>query len=201
MAKKALINKEARKPKFAVRGYTRCNRCGRPHSVYRKFGLCRICVREMAHRGELPGVTKSQLVSPPTTHRRSDAEGPQTGNHGEKGQTAMTMTDPIADMLTRLRNANTAYHDTVSMPHSKIKVGIAEILKAQGYIADWHVEDADGRQDAGARPQVRPEPRALDRRPAPRVASPACACTPRAPRCRACSAASASRSSRRRPVC
>ena len=40
-------------------GYTRCQRCGRPHSVYRKFGLCRVCLREMAHRGELPGVTKS----------------------------------------------------------------------------------------------------------------------------------------------
>ena len=59
MAKTALINKAKRKPKFAVRGYTRCNRCGRPHSVYRKFGLCRICLREMAHAGELPGVTKS----------------------------------------------------------------------------------------------------------------------------------------------
>jgi len=55
----------------------------------------------------------------------------------------MTMTDPIADMLTRLRNANTAYHDTVAMPHSKIKVGIAEILKQEGYIADWRVEDAE----------------------------------------------------------
>ena len=59
MAKTALINKATRKPKFAVRAYTRCQRCGRPHSVYRKFGLCRICLREMAHRGELPGVTKS----------------------------------------------------------------------------------------------------------------------------------------------
>ena len=39
--------------------YVRCQRCGRPHSVYRKFGLCRVCLREMAHRGELPGVTKS----------------------------------------------------------------------------------------------------------------------------------------------
>ena len=47
------------KPKFAVRGYTRCSRCGRPRAVYRKFGLCRICFREMAHRGELPGITKS----------------------------------------------------------------------------------------------------------------------------------------------
>jgi small subunit ribosomal protein S8 len=54
----------------------------------------------------------------------------------------MTMTDPIADMLTRIRNGNTAYHETVSMPASKIKLGIAEILKAQGYIADFAVEDA-----------------------------------------------------------
>jgi small subunit ribosomal protein S8 len=55
----------------------------------------------------------------------------------------MTMTDPIADMLTRLRNANTAYHDSVAMPSSKIKAGIAVILKEQGYIADWRVEDAE----------------------------------------------------------
>ena len=53
----------------------------------------------------------------------------------------MTMTDPIADMLTRLRNANQAYHETTSMPHSKIKVGIAEILKAQGYISGFEVLD------------------------------------------------------------
>ena len=55
---------------------------------------------------------------------------------------AMTMTDPIADMLARLRNANSAYHDAVTMPHSKIKAGIAEILKQEGYIAGWAVEDA-----------------------------------------------------------
>jgi small subunit ribosomal protein S14 len=59
MAKKSLIAKAAGKQKFAVRGYTRCNRCGRPRAVYRKFGLCRICFREMAHAGELPGITKS----------------------------------------------------------------------------------------------------------------------------------------------
>jgi len=59
VAKTALVMKAARKPKFAVRGYTRCQRCGRPHAVYRKFGLCRICFREMAHAGELPGITKS----------------------------------------------------------------------------------------------------------------------------------------------
>ncbi|WP_433499607.1 30S ribosomal protein S8 [Sphaerimonospora sp. CA-214678] len=54
----------------------------------------------------------------------------------------MTMTDPIADMLTRLRNANSAYHDTVSMPYSKIKAHIAEILQQEGYIQAWNVEDA-----------------------------------------------------------
>ena len=59
MAKTSLKVKAARKPKFGVRAYTRCNRCGRPHSVYRKFGLCRVFLRELAHRGELPGVTKS----------------------------------------------------------------------------------------------------------------------------------------------
>ena len=59
MAKTALKVKAARKLKFGVRAYTRCQRCGRPHSVYRKFGLCRIYLREMAHAGELPGVTKS----------------------------------------------------------------------------------------------------------------------------------------------
>ena len=56
----------------------------------------------------------------------------------------MTMTDPIADMLTRIRNANTAYHDEVSMPASKIKTHIAEILQQEGYIAGWKVEDNEG---------------------------------------------------------
>jgi small subunit ribosomal protein S14 len=59
LAKKALIQKQQRKPKFAVRAYTRCVRCGRARSVYRKFGLCRICFREMAHAGEIPGITKA----------------------------------------------------------------------------------------------------------------------------------------------
>jgi len=54
----------------------------------------------------------------------------------------MTMTDPIADMLTRVRNANSAYHDDVKMPHSKIKANIAEILKREGYIAGYRAEEA-----------------------------------------------------------
>jgi small subunit ribosomal protein S8 len=55
----------------------------------------------------------------------------------------MTMTDPIADMLTRLRNANQAYHDRVTMPYSKIKANIAEVLKGEGYIATWSVEEPE----------------------------------------------------------
>jgi small subunit ribosomal protein S8 len=55
----------------------------------------------------------------------------------------MTMTDPIADMLSRLRNANSAYHDSVGMPSSTIKVRIAQILKQEGYISDFEVEDAE----------------------------------------------------------
>lgn len=59
MAKKALIHKANQPPKFKVRAYTRCRRCGRPRAVLRRFGMCRLCVRELAHRGEIPGVTKS----------------------------------------------------------------------------------------------------------------------------------------------
>ena len=59
MAKKALINKQKNGSKFKVRDYTRCRRCGRARSVYRRFGLCRICLRQLAHAGEVPGVTKA----------------------------------------------------------------------------------------------------------------------------------------------
>lgn len=59
MAKLALINKQKREPKFRVRKYNRCGRCGRPRAYYRKFGLCRICFRELALRGEIPGVKKA----------------------------------------------------------------------------------------------------------------------------------------------
>jgi small subunit ribosomal protein S14 len=59
MAKKALVEKQQRTPKFKVRAYTRCRRCGRPRAVFRKFGMCRICLRELALSGEIPGVTKA----------------------------------------------------------------------------------------------------------------------------------------------
>jgi len=59
MAKKSLVVKARREAKFSSRGYNRCSNCGRPHGYMRKFGLCRICFREMALRGEIPGVTKA----------------------------------------------------------------------------------------------------------------------------------------------
>ena len=59
MARKSLTAKASRPQKFRVRNYTRCRRCGRPRAVFRKFGLCRICLREVAHEGYVPGLTKS----------------------------------------------------------------------------------------------------------------------------------------------
>ena len=59
MAKKSMKVKANRTQKYKVREYTRCKRCGRPHAVMSKFGLCRICFRELAHKGQIPGVRKS----------------------------------------------------------------------------------------------------------------------------------------------
>ena len=59
MAKKSLIAKAKRKQKFAVREYNRCSICGRPRSYYRKFDMCRICFRQLASKGDIPGVIKS----------------------------------------------------------------------------------------------------------------------------------------------
>ncbi|NQS89816.1 type Z 30S ribosomal protein S14 [Patescibacteria group bacterium] len=59
MAKTALIEKAKRKPKFKVRGYSRCRICGRSRAYLRRFGLCRICFRKLAHKGHLPGIKKS----------------------------------------------------------------------------------------------------------------------------------------------
>jgi small subunit ribosomal protein S14 len=59
VAKKALIEKSQKPQRFKVRSYRRCNRCGRPRAVYKKFGLCRICLRDLAHEGVIPGMTKS----------------------------------------------------------------------------------------------------------------------------------------------
>lgn len=59
MAKKSMIAKQKKKQKFTTREYTRCKICGRPHSVLKKYGICRICFRELAYKGEIPGVRKA----------------------------------------------------------------------------------------------------------------------------------------------
>lgn len=59
MAKKCLVNKQMRKPKFKVRAYNRCKLCGRPRAFLRRFGMCRICFRSLAGEGKIPGVVKA----------------------------------------------------------------------------------------------------------------------------------------------
>src|SRR3954447_8044551 len=80
---------------------------------------------------------------PSTIAERPSAKSPRPSARGTAAREAphaMTMTDPIADMLTRLRNANSAYHDSAAMPSSKLKTHIAEILQQEGYIAGWRVD-------------------------------------------------------------
>jgi len=59
VAKTSMIARAKRPPKFTVRAHNRCNICGRPHAYMRKFGICRVCFRELAYKGEIPGVTKA----------------------------------------------------------------------------------------------------------------------------------------------
>ena len=88
------------RPRDLIHIRLRCKLCGRPRAVYRKFGVCRICFRNMASDGLIPGVRKASLVN--------------------AGKQAM-MTDPIADMLTRIRNANSIERPAVEMPATKIR--------------------------------------------------------------------------------
>lgn len=59
MAKKSMVAKQQRAPKYATRAYNRCKLCGRPHAYMRKFGVCRLCFRELAYKGQIPGVKKA----------------------------------------------------------------------------------------------------------------------------------------------
>jgi small subunit ribosomal protein S8 len=120
MARTAMKVKQQRKAKFSTQEYSRCRICGRPHAYLRKYGICRVCFRELAYKGQIPGVKKASWKF-------------------EGGNLTMTMSDPIADMLTRIRNANTAKHDTVDVPASKMKLAIAEILLNEGYIKKYEV--------------------------------------------------------------
>ena len=120
MAKTSMVVKQQRKPKFSTRAYTRCRVCGRPHSVLKKYGICRICFRELAYKGQIPGVKKASWYE-------------------RKEELTMSMSDPIADMLTRIRNGNIAKHDTVDVPSSKMKKAIADILTKEGYVKGYEV--------------------------------------------------------------
>ena len=75
------------------------------------------------------------------------------------------LTDPIADMLARIRNANKALHDTVEMPTSRAKVEIARLLKEEGYVRDYRIEDGESFKQARHRAEVRPQSRAHHHRP------------------------------------
>ena len=127
MAKLSMIAKAKRKPKFAVRAYTRCKICGRPRAYIRKFEMCRICFRKLALAGEIPG-DQGELV-------------------GAGEVSAMNMTDPIADMITRIRNGVRARLPKIDVPASRLKAEIARILKDEGYVANYRLVD-DGRQGA-----------------------------------------------------
>ena len=94
--------------KYKTRAYTRCRRCGRPRAVYRKFGVCRICLRELAHNGLHPRHDEAQLVVPPCR-----------------------MTDPIADFLTRIRNAIRPPTRRSRCPRRKLKAELARILTSR----------------------------------------------------------------------
>ena len=138
MAKTSMKVKQQRKPKFSTRAYTRCKICGRPHSVLRKYGICRVCFRELAYKGQIPGVKKASWYSDGCVRYVRHS------NLIKEEIYIMTTSDPIADMLTRIRNANTAKHDTVDVPASKMKIAIADILVDEGYIAKYDiVEDGN----------------------------------------------------------
>ena len=128
MAKTAMKVKQARPAKFSTREYNRCKICGRPHAYLRKYGICRICFRELAYKGEIPGVKKASWYG--RTQKEVDD---------------MQISDTIADMLTRIRNASAAKHDSVDVPASNVKKAIAQILLDEGYITSFQVEE-DGKQ-------------------------------------------------------
>ena len=70
MAKKSMILKQQREQKFSTRSYNRCKICGRPHAYLRKFGICRICFRNLAYKGEIPGVKKASWYNTPPNYRK-----------------------------------------------------------------------------------------------------------------------------------
>ena len=105
------VEADAGRDKIRIR--RRCQLCGRPRAVYRKFGICRICFRRHGQRRPDPRRPKGDLVT-------------------AKGEDTAMMTDPIADMLTRIRNANAIERPLVDMPATKLKVALAQVLQGRG---------------------------------------------------------------------
>ena len=122
MAKKAMINKANREPKYAVRRYNRCRLCGRPARICGNFRFAGYAFATWPTGARFP-----ELIKPA----------------GEKEVVAMVMTDPVADMLTRIRNANIVRAKAVEIPASNMKKAVAEILKAEGYIDDYEVHEGN----------------------------------------------------------
>ena len=138
MAKKALINKQQGQPKFRVRAYTRCRRCGRPRAVYKKLlalpdlfpgvGACR-----RASGGDQSVVVMNTDLVKSTKSR--------------KRKFSSNISDPVADLLTRIRNANLAYKDELIAPISKLAESILKILEQEGYI-DGFDREGEGVEQA-----------------------------------------------------
>ena len=110
-----------------TRQRARCEMTGRPRGTFRQFGLGRAKIRELAFEGQIPGVTKASWSS--------------------AGVSNMSMSDPIADLLTRIRNAQMVAKRTVSVPSSKVKVAIAQVLKDEGYIDGFEVKSEGGKSE------------------------------------------------------
>ena len=115
MAKTSMKIKQQRTQKYSTRAYNRCKICGRPHGYLRKFGICRICFRNLSYSGQIPGVKKASWYV-------------------------------VADMLTRIRNANSAKHEKVNVPCSNMKKAIADILVEEGFIKSYEVSETDNKQ-------------------------------------------------------
>ncbi len=111
MAKKSQIVKSEKKPKFSTRVVRRCFRCGRRRGYIRDFSLCRICFREMANEGLIPGVKKSSWW-----------------------YINIMITDPIADMINRIKNAQAVSKSTVKVPYSNLKYEVVKILEKMKWI-------------------------------------------------------------------
>lgn len=109
-----------------VRLRNRCAITGRPRGNFRKFGLCREMIRDAAMRGDIPAFRRPA---------------------GKRGDCEMSMSDPIADMLTRIRNGQMVDKAAVVMPSSKLKVAIAKVLKDEGYIENYEVAANNGKPE------------------------------------------------------